>query len=1051
MSDLDPVRAVLAVFPQVTEAAERYKIAEPDRESRGLARGIANERTLFDQTAQRILLFSPSSASSSSHDDNAWLPCLENELGRETAAQVLHDLQTLTEQLQILKTELVSAGRAKGVLDKIRGKASGSARGPPKNPRTRLQKRLDVVSNTNELLASRLSFGHTLLSRASQPPNATGIIDVLDGVSRSALVAFDTFKRDFTCHCYDSHIVYLECPGIAEGLSSGQAMKANHAQPLKFFIQPSTESPNQDSACSFNSLASEQDIASISPLEDWMHLQGADLDWKRRIELALQLSLAVVHLSPTPWIDDSWTWDSWAIAADPMTSYEPLFGRPLLFRHRFGSSTAPNNPRPPSSTVWSILSRGPALGRLGLCLLELAFGHSISEIRRDGAGKDHFDLRTGCDDELDVDVLDFVAAKQLLVSRTIRHKFGEPFEDAVRACIHQQFRVGKSGDIVELDRRDPLFLQKATISIISPLWLQLDRYIRAEHRDTVPNKKSLAKVTVEGVRKEDLKLANRQDVVDSLTQEILAQDMSKLLPEKPELLVGQASSYSRVDKNSRAVAHQDSCLHEPTLPEGRPAEPCSAMGGSSNSLPSVVRSAAAGHAQDRERSRAAGPDSERHGLRLPSLSNESLEDSEWAYDSATGTTESVQTWVADTLDEPPEDSGHPVLSSIKHLVLRVTLHNFHAWNERSPGPARGTAGATIPRESGQPKKRGRHQPGRGVGQDKNGDDDDDDEIENAWARKRQRPDEANMTLACPFYKKDRRLNGSCCGKRLSRIRDVKQHLKRRHYMPIYCPICYKNFLDETKRDNHTNEMACERGTYPRPVGISQKQQGELSKRALRQHTEEEQWYGIFDILFPDHPRPDSAYIDASLMASAMAYQEFVTARGLEILHNVLTASGAISWNVPPGQDLETFQRQILGEGLAAISDEWAREGAISPQAAAEAAHSAEGDPLGVMSSGSISQHHGSAMDADAASSSSVLQASSLSSIAGSSEYAHSYHEPCWPYESHQHENLFHDWDVANILGEEGVREIQGVVSRAALPDHSLEWQHEGHVGHYRNR
>ncbi|GJC93877.1 HET and ankyrin domain protein [Colletotrichum higginsianum] len=762
-------------------------------------------------------------------------------------------------------------------------------------------------------------------------------------------------------------------------------MKANHAQPLKFFIQPSTESPNQDSACSFNSLASEQDIASISPLEDWMHLQGADLDWKRRIELALQLSLAVVHLSPTPWIDDSWTWDSWAIAADPMTSYEPLFGRPLLFRHRFGSSTAPNNPRPPSSTVWSILSRGPALGRLGLCLLELAFGHSISEIRRDGAGKDHFDLRTGCDDELDVDVLDFVAAKQLLVSRTIRHKFGEPFEDAVRACIHQQFRVGKSGDIVELDRRDPLFLQKATISIISPLWLQLDRYIRAEHRDTVPIKKSLAKVTVEGVRKEDLKLANRQDVVDSLTQEILAQDMSKLLPEKPELLVGQASSYSRVDKNSRAVAHQDSCLHEPTLPEGRPAEPCSAMGGSSNSLPSVVRSAAAGHAQDRERSRAAGPDSERHGLRLPSLSNESLEDSEWAYDSATGTTESAQTWVADTLDEPPEDSGHPVLSSIKHLVLRVTLHNFHAWNERSPGPARGTAGATIPRESGQPKKRGRHQPGRGVGQDKNGDDDDDDEIENAWARKRQRPDEANMTLACPFYKKDRRLNGSCCGKRLSRIRDVKQHLKRRHYMPIYCPICYKNFLDETKRDNHTNEMACERGTYPRPVGISQKQQGELSKRALRQHTEEEQWYGIFDILFPDHPRPDSAYIDASLMASAMAYQEFVTARGLEILHNVLTASGAISWNVPPGQDLETFQRQILGEGLAAISDEWAREGAISPQAAAEAAHSAEGDPLGVMSSGSISQHHGSAMDADAASSSSVLQASSLSSIAGSSE------------------------------------------------------------------
>ncbi|TKW56452.1 hypothetical protein CTA1_11070 [Colletotrichum tanaceti] len=465
MSDLDPVRAVLAVFPQVAEAAEKYKIAEPD----------------------------------------------------------------------FLKTELVSAGRPKGVLDKIRGKASGSARRPLKNPRTRLQKRLDVVSDTNEHLASRLSFGHTLLSR------------------------------------------------VAEGFSSGQAMEANDAQPLRFFVQPSTESLNQDSACSFNALDSEQDIASISPLQDWIRLQGADIDWKSGIELALQLSLDVVHLSPTPWIDDSWTWDSWAIATDPMASYEP----------------APSDTRPPSSTVWSILSRDPALGRLGLCLLELAFGHSISEIRRDGAGKGHFDRRTGCGDEIDVDVLDFVAAKQLLVSQTIRHKFEELFEDAVKACIHQQFRVGKSGDVVELDRRDPLFLQMASISIISPLRLQLDRYLRAEYRDTVPIKESPANVEGFSVRKEDLKLANRQDVVDSSTR--------------------------------------DPRLHESTLPKERPAESWCAMG-DSNSLPSEVRSAVAGQAQDRERNRTAGPDSERHGLRLPSLSNESLEDSEWAHGSATETT-----------------------------------------------------------------------------------------------------------------------------------------------------------------------------------------------------------------------------------------------------------------------------------------------------------------------------------------------------------------------------------------------------------------------------
>ncbi|KAJ0167340.1 hypothetical protein CTA2_3144 [Colletotrichum tanaceti] len=173
-------------------------------------------------------------------------------------------------------------------------------------------------------------------------------------------------------------------------------------------------------------------------------------------------------------------------------------------------------------------------------------------------------------------------------------------------------------------------------------------------------------------------------------------------------------------------------------------------------------------------------------------------------------------------------------------------------------------------------------------EDKDGDDDDDDEIEHVGARKRQRPVEADMTLACLFYKKDRRLNGSCCGKRLSRIRDVKQHLKRRHYMPIYCPICYNNFLDETTRDSYTNEMACERGSHLASTRNSKVN----SARGRLGNTQKKS---------SDY----SAYIDASLMPSAMAYRAFVTACGLEILHHVLAARGAISWNVPSGQDLET--------------------------------------------------------------------------------------------------------------------------------------------------
>jgi hypothetical protein len=103
------ISMVLGVFPQVTEAGNKYKITEPDRESRGLSRGIANEKTLFEQTVQKLLLF----AHTSSIHDDGWIQRLGAELGATTAERILHDLQTISEQLETLKAELLNAGRGK--------------------------------------------------------------------------------------------------------------------------------------------------------------------------------------------------------------------------------------------------------------------------------------------------------------------------------------------------------------------------------------------------------------------------------------------------------------------------------------------------------------------------------------------------------------------------------------------------------------------------------------------------------------------------------------------------------------------------------------------------------------------------------------------------------------------------------------------------------------------------------------------------------------------------------------------------------------------------
>lgn len=53
--------------------------------------------------------------------------------------------------------------------------------------------------------------------------------------------------------------------------------------------------------------------------------------------------------------------------------------------------------------------------------------------------------------------------------------------------------------------------------------------------------------------------------------------------------------------------------------------------------------------------------------------------------------------------------------------------------------------------------------------------------------------EDGPTLACPFYKRNQVRHSNCLHFRLKRIKDVKQHLLRKHKQPYYCPICGLEF------------------------------------------------------------------------------------------------------------------------------------------------------------------------------------------------------------------------------------------------------------------
>ncbi|KAJ0116788.1 hypothetical protein J7T55_009939 [Diaporthe amygdali] len=203
----------------------------------------------------------------------------------------------------------------------------------------------------------------------------------------------------------------------------------------------------------------------------------------------------------------------------------------------------------------------------------------------------------------------------------------------------------------------------------------------------------------------------------------------------------------------------------------------------------------------------------------------------------------------------------------------------------------------------------------------------------ATSSKRRRTSDRKLTFACPYTKKDPMSYRDCYKYVLSRIRDVKQHLARCHRNPPYCPRCMGTFETEEERDGHVRESSCPLRPPVKLDGITESQKRQLAKKSASNTSVEDQWFAVFDILFPGHdPRPRSPYIDSELLQDITLYQDFLTSSGPQILSDVLTRRGAITWNLPNEErDLAAFQQTVFEEGLRAIFDQWVSRRSNSSQ------------------------------------------------------------------------------------------------------------------------
>ncbi|KAF3764479.1 hypothetical protein M406DRAFT_70985 [Cryphonectria parasitica EP155] len=184
--------------------------------------------------------------------------------------------------------------------------------------------------------------------------------------------------------------------------------------------------------------------------------------------------------------------------------------------------------------------------------------------------------------------------------------------------------------------------------------------------------------------------------------------------------------------------------------------------------------------------------------------------------------------------------------------------------------------------------------------------------------------EQQSPLACPFLRHDLIKHRGCLHNKLPRIKDVKQHLERKHAQPKnYCARCSDIFRSSEARDEHVRQGTCEMKPKVTFDGISDEQMKELGKSLGRSRGkgDEEKWFQLWDSIFPEEQRPASAFQGSDLTELLPVYRkalwEVWTSKGLEFKKRVLSENGLA------GQT--DYEPSLLDGIVRALLDEMERE------------------------------------------------------------------------------------------------------------------------------
>jgi hypothetical protein len=279
----------------------------------------------------------------------------------------------------------------------------------------------------------------------------------------------------------------------------------------------------------------------------------------------------------------------------------------------------------------------------------------------------------------------------------------------------------------------------------------------------------------------------------------------------------------------------------------------------------------------------------------------------------------------------PLDTNGPVYSFLNTLLQRL-LSGFQSTTQTqlSPSgngvaaitPAPATGSSTTSSTSRQSRKRGRDET------------DDDDAGQDGFLRpprKKTNPGQGKAlqrSLACPYLKFDPIKHRNCCAKQLSRIRDVKQHLSRRHTPERYCQRCLEtNFLDEQSLDSHMILNTCSLKDRALLEGLSHQQQRQLSRKSNPNLSEEDQWFAIWEItfpkaLFPGLRRPISAYMDTGLSMDMRLFREYCSNHGPSTLTEQIESDPVWSRSEITSEQRRVYLDRVILQGINTLFERY---------------------------------------------------------------------------------------------------------------------------------